>query len=127
MKKKANDINDIKVEEIKKPVRRTTKRAEKITSEKNSVANVELADLDKALKDKEKKLEKSVYTKKKIIVEYCGKQVPEDLITLKLISSLKDSGFEGEVKTLNIYYKTEEETAYCIVNDGDPIVIKPLY
>jgi hypothetical protein len=127
MKKKANDLNDTKVDEIKKPVRRTSKKTEKIASEMNSDINVELADLDKALKDKEKKLEKSVYAKKKIIVEYCGKQVPEDLITLKLISSLKDSGFEGEVKTLNIYYKAEEETAYCIVNEGDPIVIKPLY
>jgi transcriptional regulator len=73
--------------------------------------------------DMEKKLLKSIQSKKQLHIEYYGKQVSEQEIADKLFEQLKENDFKDTVKSLKIYFKVEENTAYCVVNDGEPIIL----
>jgi RNase P/RNase MRP subunit p29 len=118
------NVSDDKKIEDKKPVRkRATKVVEKVEKEvKGKTAEI-VAETKKRI-EPEKKLEKSVASKKKVYIEYYGKQVSEEIINEKLIQRLKEDGFKGTIKSLEVYYKTEEEVAYCVINQGEPIAIK---
>lgn len=130
--KKINDNNlDAQKEERKRAPRASGKEtkisAKKVTDRNEKIISdidEEIFDEKKAALDISKKLTRSVKTKKKFVVEHYGKQVSEDFICEKLTAKLIEDGFMEDIKTLNIYYKVEEETAYCVVNNGDPIVVK---
>lgn len=94
--------------EIKKTV---TEKKEKATAAKKTKADIE------------KSLFKSIQSKKKLHIEYYGKQVSEQEIADKLFEHLKENNFNGIIKSLKIYFKVEENTAYCVVNDDEPIIL----
>lgn len=134
MKKAVDNANDMQSEEktpVKKPRRKAVDNAigkvvesaqklEKGIREKKA----EILDEKMPQLELEKKLYKSLTSKKQLIIEHYGKQVSEEMIIDKLVLKLEETGFKGNIKTINIYYKVEEETAYCVINNGEPIVIK---
>lgn len=132
METKSEDEKPAKKVATKKPVKTVVEKvAKKVVQKAEQVEHgikekaEEFFDEHKAKKEMEKKLSRSVKSKKKLVVEHYGRQVSEDLICEKLFSKLLENGFQGDIKSLNIYYKVEDETAYCVVNNSEePVAIK---
>lgn len=123
-------IDNIKVADgdtVKKAVKKAAKMvsnaAEKVEHELKNGKN-EIVDKKKKNSGHSKKLSHSVVLRKKLFIEYGDKQINEELIYDKLIHTLKDMNFKEDIKTLDIYYKVEETTAYCVINHGEPIVLR---
>lgn len=131
MKKLIDNVENIETSTVKpekmKPVKKVVEKVvagvEKVEKEIKT-KKTEVAAAITSQIDLEKKLYKSVTSKKKLYIEHYGKQVSEETIIDKLVERLRDTGASSDIKTLNIYYKAEEEIAYCVVNHGEPIVIK---
>jgi hypothetical protein len=127
MNKNEDVIKELEIE-VKKPTTRTHKTTEKSTldaktkktatakKEKSSVAQITKTDIEKTLV-------KSIQSKKKLHIEYYGKQVSEQEIADKLFEHLKENEFSGTIKSLKIYFKVEENTAYCVINEDEPIIL----
>lgn len=80
---------------------------------------------DKALstiKDISKNISKNVH--KKVYIEYGGKKVCEDEILSKINERWNELNTRKKIKDVKIYYKVEDNTAYCVVNDTINIDIK---
>jgi biotin operon repressor len=61
---------------------------------------------------------------KKLYIEYYGKQVSEEELIERFKLEWTKSHELSEIKTLNIYYKTEEDIAYYLVNNEVNLSIK---
>lgn len=59
-------------------------------------------------------------------IEYCGKQVSKEDIVNRFKTEWQKEHKLTEIKTLNIYYKVEDSTAYFVVNGEIKMSIKML-
>lgn len=118
-----NADNETVKRAVKKAANKVAIAAEKVEKELKSKKN-EFLDEKKKNQENHKRLSHNVKSKKSLYIEYSSKQISEELIYDKLIDKLKESNFQEVIKTLNIYYKVEEETAYCVINHGEPIVLR---
>lgn len=109
---KNTDVPAVK-KAVKKAAEKVADAAEKVESELKGKKNA----------GGTKKLLQRIKTKGNLYVEYDDKQTKVELIHQKLVEKLEEMGFEKEIKTLSIYFKVEEQTAYCVVNEGEPIAI----
>jgi hypothetical protein len=142
MRKIDNNVEDKQIDDTK-PVKKPVDKAEKKSTRKSVGMVVEKVveaaeKVEKEIKEKrvgnssqtkkqietQTKLYKSVMSKKNLFIEHYGKQISEEMIIDKLVLKLEEAQFKGVIKNLNIYYKAEEEIAYCVVNQGEPIVLK---
>ena len=127
MNKNENIMKDSEIV-VEKATTKTYKTTEKAESDakirKTATAKKEKPPVaEKTKTDMEKLLLKSIQNKQKLHIEYYGKQVSEQEIADKLFEQLKENGFNRTVKSLKIYFKVEENTAYCVVNDDEPIIL----
>jgi hypothetical protein len=62
--------------------------------------------------------------KNNIYVQYGGKEILIEDIMKKLKSAWTDKGNKvKDIKETNIYYKIEDNTAYCVVNKTETIAV----
>ena len=127
MNKNENIIKEPEIE-VKKPTTRARKTTEKATidikTKKAATTKKEKATVAQTPKgDIEKTLAKRIQSKKELHIEYYGKQVSEQEIADKLIGQLMENGFNSTIKSLKIYFKVEENTAYCVINEEEPIIL----
>ncbi|SHH98891.1 DUF6465 family protein [Clostridium grantii] len=62
--------------------------------------------------------------KSEFIVEYNDRKITEKEIVDKFNHIWNESDNKEDINSLKIYYKIEEETAYCVVNEKITIAIK---
>lgn len=65
-------------------------------------------------------------TEKKFFVEYENTKVDSDKVTEKFYEVWNKNHEEADIQSLSIYYKVEDKTAYCVVNDNIKVNIKLL-
>ncbi len=56
-------------------------------------------------------------------VEFQGQQVSEESIINKFITEWEKGRKLSEIKTLSVYFKPEDGTAYCVVNNENTIPV----
>lgn len=57
------------------------------------------------------------------VVEFMGRQTPYQKIYDLFLNEWQKSRDLSEIKALSIYYKVEENTAYCLVNETESIIL----
>ncbi len=72
---------------------------------------------------KDKKIGKNLKAKSEFIVEFQGHQFSENQIINLFKEEWKKTRKLSEIEKLSIYFKVEENAAYCLVNDEETIVI----
>lgn len=60
----------------------------------------------------------------KFFVEYENKKFNSDEVIGKFHEVWNKNHEQSEIKSLNVYYKIEDDTAYCVVNDNIRVNIK---
>lgn len=59
-------------------------------------------------------------TKKTLYVQYNGKQVEEKEIVASVKKAWTEAGNKvGDIKTLEVYVKPEEDTVYYVINESE--------
>ena len=102
--------------------------AKKVTTETKATGTVQTASVKAETRDKEpvtssttEKAPKKASVKKelkvKAVVEYYGKQVSEKEIIANVKKAWTKSGKKvGEIKTMDLYIKPEENAVYYVIN-----------
>jgi hypothetical protein len=139
--KKDNTLNSAKkalkstAEKVIKSTEETAEAARKIASDivtkgnvkktfdalKNTTKNVKakaISTTTVAKKTVDKKVDVAFY------VQYQGKEVSKGTILEKIYEEWVKSHKPSEIKTLKVYLKVEEDTAYCLINGEISIKLK---
>jgi hypothetical protein len=132
VKEVAKKIADVTVE--------TKEAAFKKTSEIITMENIEkgienVKNTAQTIKENTQKTGESIYKKaekmipKKVvqgelIVEYNDRKITHEEIHQKFNHIWQESNNKEDIHSLKIYYKVEEETAYCVVNEKISINFK---
>ena len=110
--------------EAKETVKTAAKTAAKTTTKAATKAATKVAEKAETKTAAVKKTVKKAAAKKDMkvnsFVEFAGKQVDEKTIVADIKKEWTKAGHRiGEIKTLDIYIKPEEEKAYYVINGGD--------
>lgn len=92
------------------------KRGSKVSS-KDTLSKTAKKATKKAVKNADKEY------KRKIFVQYLGKEISEDYIYEKFKSEWTKNHSMEVVKSLNVYVKPEDNTAYCVVNEDETLPV----
>lgn len=61
--------------------------------------------------------------KRKMFIQYLGKEFSEDYIYEKFQDEWSKNHNGQDIKSLNVYVKPEENTAYCVVNETETVPV----
>ena len=108
LKKASDAVTKENVEKTLKSVRTTAKNVKsKATKVANSAKNTAAKKIDVSL-----------------FVQYQGKEVSEKILVERLHQEWLKSHKLSEIKSISIYVKVEDNTAYCLINDKISIDLK---
>jgi len=96
------------------------KRGIKEKENENLEATVE-KQVDKTKKTTSKP--KDVLSKRKVIMQFGGKEVEEEAIVERFKDRWKEERKLSDIKNLKVYYKVEEEVAYFVVNENETVAV----
>lgn len=123
------------INETEKNAEAAVKKVAEIVTKENVEKTVSaIKDTAKTVRKRAKKASTSVQQKaenllnkkveQNLFIQYYGKEVSEELIIKKFHAEWLKSHKLSDINSLKIYYKIEEDTAYCIVNDNIKVEIK---
>ena len=120
--RKINNKNN--TEQRKATAKKATEAAVQSAVEGKAVETVEKKDAVEEKKTEEKKAVKKAAPKKEmktsVVVEYKGKQVEEKEMIAAVKKAWTKSGRRiGEIKTMTLYAKPEENAVYYVINGID--------
>ena len=104
----------------------TKENVEKTVSAIKDTAKTVRKRATKASTTVQQKAEKLISKKveQNLFIQYYGKEISEELIIDKFHAEWLKGHKLSDINSLKIYYKIEQDTAYCIVNDNIQIQIK---
>ncbi|MBU3146220.1 DUF6465 family protein [Clostridium sp. CF012] len=111
--KLASDV--VKKENVEKTINAVKDTAKNVKSKATKVAT---AATTAAKKTRAKKVDVAFY------VQYQGKEISKHAILEKIHDEWVKSNKLSELKTLDVYLKVEDDTAYCLVNGEIKIELK---
>lgn len=118
--KKAKKVTDSAIKTAKEVSDTAVKTAKEVSDSAAKIAKEVSANTMDKVKET---LSLDGVSERKIYIQYFGKQIDEEKITENFKELWLQEHKLSEIKTLNIYYKLEDQKAYFVVNDSETITI----
>lgn len=118
--KKAKKVTDSAIKTAKEVSDSAVKTAKEVSDSAVKIAKEVSANTVDKVKET---LSLDGISERRIYIQYFGKQIDEEKVTEKFKELWLQDHKISEIKTLNAYYKLEDQKAYFVVNDSETITV----